>query len=35
MDSTARIARAAPEQRYSATAIGLHWVIALLIVGGF
>jgi cytochrome b561 len=35
MESTARIATAAPEHRYSATAIGLHWIIALLIVCGF
>ncbi|BBU26608.1 cytochrome b [Burkholderia sp. THE68] len=35
MESSARIAAPAPAQRYSATAIGLHWLIALLIVGGF
>jgi cytochrome b561 len=28
-------AQLAPTTRYSATAIGLHWLIALLIVGGF
>ena len=35
MESSARIAVTAPAQRYSATAIGLHWLIALLIVCGF
>ncbi|AQG97712.1 cytochrome b [Burkholderia sp. KK1] len=35
MESSARIAATTPEQSYSATAIGLHWLIALLIVGGF
>ncbi|MDR5819208.1 MULTISPECIES: cytochrome b [unclassified Caballeronia] len=35
MESTAHVAAAAPQPRYSATAIGLHWIIALLIVGGF
>jgi cytochrome b561 len=29
MESTARIAATPPAQRYSATAIGLHWLIAL------
>ena len=35
MESTAGITASAPAQRYSATAIGLHWLIAVLIVGGF
>ncbi|KND58187.1 Cytochrome B561 [Candidatus Burkholderia verschuerenii] len=29
------ITSARPAERYSATAIGLHWIIALLIIGGF
>ena len=35
MDSSAHIASAQQQDRYSATAIGLHWAIALLIVCGF
>ncbi len=29
------ITSARPAERYGATAIGLHWLIALLIIGGF
>jgi cytochrome b561 len=35
MESSARIVSAQPAQRYSATAIGLHWLIALLMICGF
>lgn len=35
MESTARAVPATSAERYGATAIGLHWVIALLIIGGF
>ncbi|WP_244814411.1 cytochrome b [Caballeronia sp. Lep1P3] len=35
MESSVGITPATPAERYSATAIGLHWLIALLIVGGF
>jgi cytochrome b561 len=35
MESSVRIASAQSTGRYSATAIGLHWLIALLIVCGF
>jgi len=35
MESSVVTTPAGPAERYSATAIGLHWLIALLIVGGF
>ncbi len=35
MDSSAHVASAVPVERYSATAIGLHWAIALLMICGF
>jgi cytochrome b561 len=35
MDSSAHIASAPSAERYSATAIGLHWAIALLMICGF
>jgi cytochrome b561 len=35
MESSARLASARPAERYGAMAIGLHWVIALLMICGF
>jgi cytochrome b561 len=35
METGARLPASRPAERYSATAIGLHWLIALLIVCGF
>ena len=35
MESTARMTPAASTERYGATTIGLHWLIALLMIGGF
>jgi cytochrome b561 len=35
MESSVGIPSARPAERYTSTAIGLHWLIALLMVGGF